>query len=139
MKFKTTDLIARIDVILAERLAESEAQQLKAELAERDSGSNWLSANTKGFRELAHQIHWRLDNNMTITFDDVPESIQDRYHSLKFYAKPSARTAEDRTSENLKKLRNALRASQEDTVSPTAIKQLGFQDVTFLFTQEAAK
>jgi hypothetical protein len=139
VKFKTTDIIARIDALLAERLADAEAAQLKANLVERDSASNWRNEHAEDFRYFAKDITYKLDKGLPITFDDVPEGIQNRYQALKFYSKPSGWAKDDALSGNLRKLRNALQASQEDTVSPTAIKQLGFQDVTFLFTAEASK
>ena len=140
MKFRTTDLIERIDNLLRDlegkALARAEEHDEKLEASKQE----WLDTNGDGFRSFVKIIVNRLSVGEPITIDDIPDSIR-KYGDLKVYYPPSngRPLAEERKHENLLKLKAALQASQEDTVSPTAIKQLGFQDVTFLFTPEASK
>jgi hypothetical protein len=140
LKFKTADIISRIDALLtasANKAIEREEQLENAALTAR---YDWLEQHEAGFRELATQILWCLDKKIPVTVEDIPDSVRQRGDLKVFYAPSKGRPlAEERQAENLRKLRNALCASQDETVSPTAIKQLGFQDVTFLFTQEASK
>ena len=142
MKFKTADIIARIDVLLEQGKNEAidRAEKLDEEISL--SADAWYEEHRDGYRELVVNIRRQLDQGKVITTAVIPESIKAHNNaSLKFYFAPtkSRSLSEERRYDNLQKLRNALQASTEDTVSPTAIKQLGFQDVTFLFTTEAAK
>lgn len=140
MKFKTSDLITRIDNLL--RHLEGEAIDRSEKLDDEIAGSRdaWLEDYTDGFRQFAYVIKSRLDAGKPVASEDIPQSIKGRGNSeLKFYFAPSKSWRADNTRyDNLLKLKSALQASAEEAVSPTAIKQLGFQDVTFLFTPEAA-
>lgn len=140
MKFKTSDLIVRIDNLL--RDLEGKAITRSEEYEEKLVGSThaWLEDYENGFKQLAHNINKRRSMGQPVTADDIPASIKAGYHQLKFYSAPSAGTpaSENRQIDNLLKLKSALQASTEEAISPTAIKQLGFQDVTSLFTPEAA-
>jgi hypothetical protein len=140
VKFQTSDLITRIDNLL--RDLEGKAITRAEERDEKLVGSQdaWLEDHSMAFRQFSTVIRKRLDAGQPVTSDDIPESIKGGYHQLKFYSAPSAGSpaSENRQVDNLLKLKSALLASTEDTISPTAIKQLGFQEVTFLFTPEAA-
>jgi hypothetical protein len=140
LKFKTADIVSRIDALLAAsdtKAIEREGEQENKALTAR---YDWLSEHEAGFAKFAANIVKAIRNKVPVTIEDVPDSIR-RHGDLKFYFGPSKGRplAEERQAENLRKLRNALCASTEETVSPTAIKQLGFQDVTFLFTEGATK
>ena len=142
MKFKTTDLIERIDNLLRhlEGQAIDRAEKLNEE-RERALAA-WIEEHDEGFRQFALRIKARLGSGQPVTVADIPASIKARSNSeLKFYWEPGAgrAVAENRQADNLLKLKAALQASTEEAVSPTALKQLGFQDATFLFTPEAAK
>jgi hypothetical protein len=141
VKFQKTDLIARIDALL--RHAEGQAIDRAEKLDEQITGSRdaWLEDYAGDFGIFADRIHRRIRNGEPVTIEDIPAQIKGRSNTdLTFYFPPvkGRPLAEERRIDALQQLRNALTASTEDTVSPTAIKQLGFQDVTFLFTDEAA-
>lgn len=138
MKFKTSDLITRIDNLL--RDLEGKCIQAAEEHDENLEGSRdaWMEDFGTDFRQFAGTIYSRLNAGKPVTRKDIPDSIM-RNGDLKVYYEPSLRlTAENRQYDNLMKLKAALSSSTEEAVSPSAIKQLGFQDVTFLFTPEAA-
>lgn len=143
MKFKKSDLITRIDNLLhnIEGEAITSAEKHEADLI--GSRDAWLEDNREGFRKFARTINSRLNNGEPVTSEDIPESIKNRQGygrtSLDFYVAPSKARSENARYGSLKKLRDALQASEDESVSPTAIKQLGFQDVTFLFTPEASE
>ena len=141
MKFKTSDLITRIDNLLRDLQGKAIDRAEKLDEETTLSADAWYDDHRDGYRELVVNIRRQLDQGKVITTDVIPTSIKGRSNTeLKFYFAPSKGRpmAEERRADNLLKLKSALQASTEDTISPTAIKQLGFQDVTFLFTPEAA-
>lgn len=139
MKFQITDLVARIDKLLTRHEAEQAVKAKEAEVKEQKGREDWIAQHQADFLYFAKNIIYKSKKNQPITFEDAPKEIRDRYNSLKFHSTPSGWKADTHHIESLRKLKAALEASTEETVSPTAIKQLGFQDVTFLFTPEAAK
>jgi hypothetical protein len=141
VKFKTSDLIARIDNLL--RDLEGKAIDRAEKLDDEREGARdaWLEDHAVGFREFAFRINGCLNSGRPVTIGDIPQGIKGRSNTdLKFYFEPAKNRplVEDRKHESLLKLKAALQASTDETTSPTAIKQLGFQDVTFLFAPEAA-
>lgn len=141
MKFKKSDLIARIDNLLRHYEGEAIDRAEKHEEALIGSRDAWLEEHGKGFETFAMVIRRRIHSSQPVTIEDMPKEIKGYSNtSLAFYFPPAKATPDNnRRYENLQKLRAALCASEDESVSPTAIKQLGFQDVTFLFTPEAAK
>ena len=140
MKFQKTDLIARIDAILKVQEAEAEARRRDVETKEAEARDAWITEHRDDFLYFAKNIQYLSKKGEPITIEAAPKEIRDKWGGqIKFFNTSSRWSADDTQNKSLQKLRNALLASQEDTVSPTAIKQLGFQDVTFLFTAEAGK
>lgn len=137
MKFRTADLIARIDTLLAEREKAVAAAKVKAERESRASEARWVEAHGEAFLEFAATVRTKVRKGQPITRDDVPEKAATRYSdSLAFYFAPREQDVVEPGS--LLTLKAALEAVEDEFVTTTGLREIGFKDIARYFRPASA-
>lgn len=133
MKFKTAELIKRIDdlIILREQNAETKhAEAVQQHAAKR---SEWLEEYGPAYVEFANRIKEKIRKDRPILESDIPERIRNRYGYPHFREgkapeKQAARIGELRT------LKAALEAVTDEYVTTTGLREVGFKNIPSLFS-----
>lgn len=138
MKFKTSDLIARLDTVISAKQAEAKAEEEKAFHNAGQAEKEWLENYADDWAYFAKDILLKLKHNEPITAAIRPQGIKGRtYDGIQWYAPASAsRPANTKSLESLKAI---LESVDDETVTPTALKSLGFTDISFLFAAKEAQ
>lgn len=132
MKFRTADLIARIDALIEERKAVAEARTAEDKAAAEKARQDWLVAHSDAYVEFANRIKDKIRKGRPITMDDRPDGLRDKWQSLPFFdaSKPKVHTAQ---TADLETLRATLTAVEDEYVTTTSLREIGFKDVARLF------
>ena len=132
MKFKTADLIARIDESVKRITDETTLANTKDKASLEKARQKWLKETMPYFVVFADKIKARKRQGMPVIKDDCPEQIRSGYSALDYWS-PRTLTANEPRINGLKALRATLIASTDDTVTTTGLRELGFRDINSLF------
>lgn len=136
MKFKTTELIARIDVLIAERVQAAEDKHLKAVADIESARSAWLEEHGPDYVEFANRIKEKIRKNRPILLDDIPTGARGRYNEFATYRAGSNPTKREADCSDLLTLKATLGAIADEYVTTTGLREIGFKNIADLFRTE---
>jgi len=133
MKFKTSDLIARIDDLIAERFKLADEKHVEDVAAHQSFRAQWLEDHGPAYVEFANRIKEKIRKGRPITQDDLPAGVIGRYREFETFKSANPPTKKVPQTGDLTVLKAALSAVSDEYVTTTGLREVGFKDISRLF------
>lgn len=128
MKFKRTDLIARVKHVIAERHRAAYDRNVKAAASHEDRRAKYLAETHDAWKQLAENILTALRAGVPMTRDDIPSKLT-ASRASSYLETWDARTPDLYVADTgpLEQLLVLLEAATDDEVSTSSLERMGFR------------
>lgn len=138
MKFKTADLIARIDILITERVEAAKTADAKALKDHEQNRSGWLEAHGDAYVKFANTVKEKIRKGRPILASDIPDGVKNRYREFALFSATQPPKPVPARLDDLETLKSALSAVADEYVTTTGLREIGFKDIARLFRANAA-
>lgn len=133
MKFKTKDIIARIDQTIAARIKDAERKTKEAEVGLLKNREEWLQ-NAEHWTTFANRVKDKIRKGRPILHSDIPKEIRGGFRNeLKTFHQAKPQKYEANISE-LEAMKATLEAVTDEEITTTGLKEIGFKNIRNLFS-----
>lgn len=137
MIFLVKELRKTVQQLITERTAAAkEHNDHHARMAEVER-ENWVALNRDHWLNFADAIVNLLDQDEPITFENVPVGIRDSWGRASFYTDRMPVKRQKADVDELLGLQEVLKACVGETISSTALRDMGFRNLANLFRTTA--
>jgi len=133
MKFKTIELIARIDDLIAERIKRADDKHAEDVAAHESFRAQWLDDHGPAYVEFANRIKEKIRKGRPIVQGDLPQGVIGRYREFATFQSSNPPKHQAAQIGDLTTLKAALSAVSDDYVTTTGLREVGFRDIAMLF------
>lgn len=140
MKFRTADLIARIDETVILRTQAAERHNVKAKADREQALKSWTENRMPAFVLFADNIKARARKKQPVVKEDCPKRAIDRWGSgMNFWDDSKIILVAEPRTEELVALRAALSSSPDEFTTTTGLRELGYKDLNALFSDRSTR
>jgi hypothetical protein len=136
MKFKTSELIARIDTLIVERENAAEEKHVQAVADVEAARTTWLQDHGPAYLEFANRIKEKIRKDRPILLEDIPQAVRARYNEYAYFRPSSPPKKREAEYGELLTLKATLAAITDEHVTTTGLREIGFKNIADLFRTE---